>query len=282
MKQSDRRAVLIFDWDDTICPSSFVDKSQIESFQDLPVHTQKVFNELGKAAAKCLEAASRHGEVIIITNSDEGWVKFSAERFVPNLASVVDKYRIVSARTRYERFYPNQPLCWKAAAFAHEVNEIYETNVSKMDCDDDINDSIGSLESTDVSSDESTSLGSYSSSKVNEIISFGDSMEERTAVRIVSGQMSATPKSVMFIQSPSPLEIIGQLSMVTSHMKYVCNHESSLDLQISPEQAQQCAQLYLKKNKIQLDSSCRQEAERIERASERARGEPNDTVTSQA
>jgi hypothetical protein len=25
--------------------------------------TQKVFNELGKAAAKCLEAASRHGEV---------------------------------------------------------------------------------------------------------------------------------------------------------------------------------------------------------------------------
>lgn len=202
---------------------------------------------------------------------------------MPNLASVVDKYRIVSARTRYERFYPNQPLCWKAAAFAHEVNEIYDTNDSKMDCDDDINnDSIGSLESTDVSSDDSASLESCFSSKVKEIISFGDSMEERTAVRIVSGQMSATPKSVMFIQSPSPLEIIGQLSMVTSHMKYVCNHESSLDLQISHEQAQQCAELYFKNNKIQFDSSCRQQAERIERASERARTEPNDTVTSQA
>lgn len=34
----DRRAVLIFDWDDTICPSSFVDKSQIENFKDLPLH----------------------------------------------------------------------------------------------------------------------------------------------------------------------------------------------------------------------------------------------------
>jgi len=188
------------------------------------------------------------------------------------LVHVVDKYRIVSARTRYERFYPNQPLCWKAAAFAHEVNEIYEANDSKMDCDDDFNASIGSLESTDVSSDEST-LGSYS--KVKEIISFGDSMEERTAVRIVSGQMAAVSKSVMFIPSPSPLEIIGQLNMVTSHMKYVCNHDSSLDLQISPKQAQQCADAYMKSSKIRFDS-CRY-AGRIERSEE-----PSDALTSQA
>jgi len=116
---SDRRAVLIFDWDDTICPSSFVDKSQIETFDDLPLHVsfmtrlcpiwiglpcsqcsrvldkspgtilvmdvlfslpsllllplpitqfQKLFNELGKCAAKCLEAASRHGEVSITSS----------------------------------------------------------------------------------------------------------------------------------------------------------------------------------------------------------------------
>jgi hypothetical protein len=67
-----------------------------------------------------------------------------------------------------------------------------------------------------------------------EIISFGDSMEERTAVRIVSGQLSAVPKSIMFISSPSPLQLIGQLNMVTLHMKFVCEHESSLDLEISP------------------------------------------------
>lgn len=166
----------------------------------------------------------------------------------------------MSARTRYERFYPNQPLCWKAAAFAHEVNEIYELNDSKMDCDDDLNASIGSMESTDVSSDDSTLESvSSSSTKSKEIISFGDSMEERTAVRIVSGQMAAVPKSVMFIQSPSPFEILGQLNMLTSHMKYVCNHESSLDLQISSEQAKQCAEAYLKSNKIRFDS-CRQAA----------------------
>lgn len=188
---------------------------------------------------------------------------------------VVDKYRIVSARTRYERFYPNQPLCWKAAAFAHEVNEIYELNDSKsMDCDEDVNASIGSMESTDVSSDDST-LGSVTS-KAKEIISFGDSMEERTAVRIVSGQMSAVPKSVMFIQSPSPLEILGQLNMVTSHMKYVCNHETSLDLQISSEQAKQCAEAYLKSNKIHFDSC------RFADRTERTHSQKGDEITSQA
>jgi hypothetical protein len=34
---SDPPKPIIFDWDDTICPSSFVDRFQIEIFDDLPV-----------------------------------------------------------------------------------------------------------------------------------------------------------------------------------------------------------------------------------------------------
>jgi hypothetical protein len=34
---SDPPKPIIFDWDDTICPSSFVDQFQIEVFEDLPV-----------------------------------------------------------------------------------------------------------------------------------------------------------------------------------------------------------------------------------------------------
>jgi hypothetical protein len=33
----ERRSVLIFDWDDTICPSSFVDQWKIDNFEELPV-----------------------------------------------------------------------------------------------------------------------------------------------------------------------------------------------------------------------------------------------------
>jgi hypothetical protein len=103
------------------------------------------------------------------------------------------------------------------------------------------------MESSDVSSDSSVST---TEARRREIISFGDSMEERTAVRIVSGQLLAVPKSVMFISSPSPLQLIGQLYMLTRHMKFVCEHESSLDLEITVNQAQRCAEKYLERHSI--------------------------------
>lgn len=184
---------------------------------------------------------SLFSQVIIITNSDEGWVKYSAEKYCPPLLPVIKKYRVVSARTRYEKFYPGQPLCWKAAAFAHEVNEIYE----KLKDD---SSSCASLEGTDVSSN--SSLESMEEDERRQIISFGDSSEERTAVNIVSGQLDAVPKSVMFMNSPSPAQIIGQLHMLTSHMDYVCHGSGSLDLQISAEQADRFARTYLHRENV--------------------------------
>mmetsp|Transcript_3359 Transcript_3359/g.3766 ORF Transcript_3359/g.3766 Transcript_3359/m.3766 type:complete len:320 (-) Transcript_3359:40-999(-) len=267
--------VIIFDWDDTICPSSYVDQWRIQSFSDLAVHCQTLMNEVGKAAEKCLAAAAKHGEVIIITNSDDGWVKYSAEKYVPNLIPVLAKYRIVSARTRYEHFYPGQPLCWKAAAFAHEVNEQFGTEKGTVrgnrpvgNGSESVGSSFESMASTDISSDESPSpmssaggLNDGSESKTDqapigqcrEVVSFGDSMEERTAVQIVSEQLSAIPKSVMFLTSPTPTQLLGQLSMLTSQMNYVCNHTDSLDLEMSPDQAQKCAEAFLgRKNRKAL------------------------------
>ena len=190
--------------------------------------------------------SSQPYQVIIITNSDDGWVKYSCERFVPRLLPIIGKYRIVSARTGYEKFYPGQPLCWKAAAFAHEVNERYERH--SVGSDDDVNTSLGSL-SEDDSLDSSLPKGNYQ----REIISFGDSMEECTAVRIVAEQLASVPKSVMFVQSPTPVQIIGQLQMLTQHMKFVCEHKTSLDLEISNEQAHRYVESYLRRSKSHTD-----------------------------
>lgn len=266
---------------------------------------QNLFNEIGRCAEKCLAAAAKHGEVIIITNSDEGWVDYSAERYCPNLLPILPQYRVVSARTRYERFYPGQPLCWKAAAFAHEVNEIYaddvtvvtglataegeenmqensqcvvkggdgeedpdlvDTSCESMDSmitEDSFEDSASPTGTSSASSrrgpfcgmmkkkkrQSATPSSSPTTSTRREIISFGDSMEERTAVKIVSGQLESMSKSVMFLTSPTPLQLIGQLTMLTGHMKFVCQHESTLDLEISPQQAQKCAESVLQRNK---------------------------------
>ena len=164
------------------------------------------------------------------------------------------RYKVVSARTRYERFYPGQPLCWKAAAFAHEVNELYvkESKVLQAYSFGKVERS-ESLASTDISSaseDDSASTSSSSSSESlhgKEIISFGDSMEERTAVRIVSEQLGSVSKSVMFVQSPTPTQIIGQLEMVIGHMKYICTEKKTIDLEITLPQANRSAKHYLKR-----------------------------------
>jgi len=270
----------------------------------------------------------RSTQVLIITNSDEGWVKYSAERWLPNLIPILANYRIISARTRYEKFYPNQPLCWKAAAFAHEANEHFcaledARALLERECSHRLSTGGGSttassysspgvvsdgdsiqdidMASTDVSShmtgenddssleEESDSPGGamsaggeegggwvgevvsslpssftattleeqttpsappptpimLSQSMKREIVSFGDSIEERTAVRIVSDQLDATPKSVKFLTNPTPNQIIGQLVMLTHHMTYVGEHKSDLDLEISSRQAEKCATGYL-------------------------------------
>lgn len=230
-----------------------------ESLHDLPLHFQNIFKEIGNAAEKCLDEATKFGQVLIVTNSDDGWVKFSAERFLPNLLPCLNRCRIISARTRYERFYPNQPLCWKAAAFAHEVNMIYEATESNKE-NHDANET-SSMVSSDVSFEEDgiENLDTIqkhhnitkSNSKVwREVISFGDSIEERTAVKIVAQQLEATPKSVMFITAPTPAQIIGQLGMLTSRMEFLCTHNRALDLEISASQAQQAADELLPFEKI--------------------------------
>jgi len=334
--------MIIFDWDDTILPSSFVDKVQADNLSELPQHYHAIFHEIETCSEKCLAAAAKHGEVLLITNSDEGWVKYSAERYLPGLLPVLANYRIISARTRYEKFYPNQPLCWKAAAFAHEVNEHFcqleeahemldrECSHGRRSCDDDDDntrrsgsmhhggdhggdrkhhqedssslpdmDSASTMDDTscednsissaeadspgrdeewstkpdddnatdtnndtntnnDANNDDDADMASSSSplsipttSQPNppilsrEIISFGDSIEERTAVKIVSDQLSALPKSVKFLHDPSPQQIVGQLTMLTHHMAFVCTHGEDLDLEISEEQAERCARGYL-------------------------------------
>jgi len=240
--QSPADRVIIFDWDDTICPSTFVAKADIATSDDLPQHFQSIFDELCKCAEKVLAEASKHGEVIIITSADEGWVEYSAERFVPKLLPVLEGIKVVSARSRYEEFYPKKSLCWKAAAFAHEVNEIFNNITEESSFDDN-----STLITEASSASCSTSTTSSSERRRREIISFGDSMDERTAVKIVASQLNASSKSVKFIQHPSPVQIIGQLSIVNSQLNYICGNTKDIDVEISEPHAYKTAESILNK-----------------------------------
>ena len=238
-------SILIFDWDDTICPSSAIDALGKDTIADYPLQLQATFLNICHKTKEIIALAKSCGDVVIITNSDEGWVRFSAGKFMPSLLPLLDEVEIVSARTRYERLYPRQPLCWKAAAFAHEVNERF----NQMDEQDEIfgfgeedsleaaatmrqqhieakKTSVNSALSaptlppsppsaqpmnipttspdksmslneenplphhvTPPSSSQPSPVGAMKVRERRQIISFGDSLEERTAVKIVSSQL---------------------------------------------------------------------------------------------
>ena len=46
-------AVIIFDWDDTICPSSFVDQFKVDNFSELPLHVSTSRHFAGLVRLHC-------------------------------------------------------------------------------------------------------------------------------------------------------------------------------------------------------------------------------------
>ena len=51
---------------------------------------------------RMLEVSITYGKTYIITNAAQGWVEFSAEKFMPSVVPILSKINIISARARYE------------------------------------------------------------------------------------------------------------------------------------------------------------------------------------
>ena len=64
-----------------------------------------------------LTLAINYGKTFIITNAAEGWVQFSAQKFLPTLVPMLEKITIISARTKYEPYFPGDVTKWKLHAF---------------------------------------------------------------------------------------------------------------------------------------------------------------------
>ena len=53
---------------------------------------------LEKSAKKILELSVAKGKTYIITNAGEGWVQYSAEKFMPTVVPILSQIKIISAR----------------------------------------------------------------------------------------------------------------------------------------------------------------------------------------
>lgn len=123
-----KNTVVIFDWDDTIFPSSYLAFLDVD--YDTAVIPQCLKERIFVLETHVLElleyVISLVGEnrVCIITNAEKGWITLSGQKFMPRLLQRVYQCRIMSARSTFEPFAPSAgPFEWKLLAF-HMAAEV--------------------------------------------------------------------------------------------------------------------------------------------------------------
>jgi len=196
-----KHTVIIFDWDDTLLASSCLSSQglRLDSELEPEADVAEQLKLLEKSVISVLSRALEFGEVHVITNAETGWVQMSAQKFIPGVVPFLDRVSVISARSTYERMYPEAPLKWKFHAFQDRLKE---------------------------------KIGDSKSAK--NIISFGDSHVEREAVRAVTrGLPNTITKSVKFAERPSMEQLRRQIELVTSCFQFIYNHQGDLDLMLT-------------------------------------------------
>lgn len=185
------QTVIIFDWDDTMLCTSFLTLKQDQVLSETVTNHLR---EIEKAARRLLEMALRLGHTFIITNAMNGWVEYSAAKWVPDLLPVLQKVRVISARTKFEQQYPGEVSQWKVQAFL-EVQRQLDLPI------------------------------------ITNLISLGDSNFEMDAVHVMGKEFAqALVKTIKFREHPSPEELLKQLELVAQKFERIVENARNLKI----------------------------------------------------
>mmetsp|Transcript_22810 Transcript_22810/g.58182 ORF Transcript_22810/g.58182 Transcript_22810/m.58182 type:complete len:311 (+) Transcript_22810:69-1001(+) len=195
--------VFIFDWDDTILPSTWVQRNGLRLNEDSePADRQREqLAEVANAAAETLRLAKQHGTVILVTNAERGWIELSCLKFLPTLMPLLENVKIVSARTSYESSACPSPLDWKLRAFENEIGRVYGA---------------ATLNAPEMRKN---------------VLSLGDSVHERQALLEATAPLpSCRAKSLKFVERPDIAQIVKQHSLITSCFERIVHLDDNMDL----------------------------------------------------
>jgi len=195
---SKETTVIFVDWDDTLLCSSFLSGAgyRLDSVMEGTSTLDKELKDLETSVISLLRLAMSFGDVHVVTNAETGWVQLSAKKFLPGVVPLLDRIKVLSARSTYESMFPDSPIKWKYCAFQERLNA--------------------------------------DSKSPKNVLSFGDSHVEREAIRAVTrGLPNTKTKSVKFAEKPSMEQLRRQLELVVNCFQYIHGHESDLDLQLT-------------------------------------------------
>jgi len=196
--------VMIFDWDDTMLPSSWVQENglRLDNEVPLPAECQQQLGMLARRIVKTLRVAKQLGTVVLVTNAERGWIELSCQRFMPTLSPVLESVKLMSARSEYERPDLPSPFEWKLRAFGSEIGRNFASDIGGR--------------------------------RRKNILSLGDSAHEREAVlRVTACMPNCRTKSLKFVERPSIDQLCRQHQFIARCFRRIVHHDGNLDLCIS-------------------------------------------------
>ena len=197
MKPKQHNSIIIFDWDDTLLPTSFLTPGGIfnEEIQLTDSDVEKL-KKIEECVFLLLTESIEKGNVYIITNAGKGWVEFSANKFYPSILGLLKKIEIISARGEYEKICPGNSRQWKIEAF---LNLLKYVNIKL----------------------------------VTNIICIGDSLFEMEAGRILASKFKeAFIKTIKFREAPKLDELIKQLKLVCHQFNSIYSSIKNLTIRV--------------------------------------------------
>eukprot|EP00929_Paragymnodinium_shiwhaense_P121078 TRINITY_DN93198_c0_g1_i1.p2 TRINITY_DN93198_c0_g1~~TRINITY_DN93198_c0_g1_i1.p2 ORF type:complete len:316 (+),score=62.45 TRINITY_DN93198_c0_g1_i1:244-1191(+) len=199
------QTVIIFDWDDTLCPTSVC----AQGLDDVDMEFDRAaLSQLAKEAAEALrQAAQVADKVVIVTNAGEGWVEWSCAEWLPELLPALENVEVVSARSMWEPQGVTSPTEWKERTFEQVVDTFFARQPFQ---------------------------------NIKNIVCVGDAPYEHEALaRVVFKEQSqgnwCRSKSVKFMIQPSVESLTNELQMLQANLEDVVAQDEDLYLNYQSE-----------------------------------------------
>lgn len=196
MKITRKSTLIILDWDDTLFPTTWITRNNIDLANPYSRERHIVyFTDLDSALVRVFNVLIKYGKVVIVTNAMPEWVRISSS-ILPRTHKILSKIKIVSARKSYQEINPDS-MSWKTMAFVDELSKEMKEK------------------------------------QINNVISVGDAEYEYQAlINLYKNDRRGTKimKSIRFMKDPTQDVLLDQLDVLQHAISKICGKNKHLDL----------------------------------------------------
>jgi len=194
------KTLIILDWDDTLFPTTWLLKNNIDlNIKDNVYKYIVFFSKLDTILFQLINKLLKYGNVVIVTNAAKKWIDLTLN-LLPNTQKLINnKIIVISARELCQESYPTEIYLWKKIIF-NKLTHNYFSNI-----------------------------------KLQNIISVGDADYEFNALIDLYDKQSFIKnkllKTIRFAKEPSFDSLTDQLEILYSCIDNVITSNNHCDLQ---------------------------------------------------